>query len=99
LGLKRWLAAAAALALASAAALAWLASGDVIPSVIRDPLYYFVQPGVTLWWLAMAGPFRSAPSSMTGIAFAAVANAALWVGLLWCIRKFVTLLLRKSPRA
>jgi hypothetical protein len=27
----------------------------------------------------LGGPFRSAPSSSAGIAFAAVANAALWL--------------------
>ena len=78
-----WLIVAAVLAIASAAGLALLASGKVIPSVARNPLLDFVQPGVTIWWFVLGGPFRSAPSSPVGIAFAAVTNAALWLLLLW----------------
>lgn len=74
-----WIFTATALAIASAAALALLGSGRVIPSVVRNPLFDFVQPGVTLWWFVLGGPFRSAPSSPAGIAFAAAANAALWL--------------------
>jgi hypothetical protein len=74
-----------ALAIASAAILALLASGEVIPSVVRNPLVDFVQPGVTVWWFVLAGPFRSAPSSISGIAFAAAANATLWLLMLWCV--------------
>lgn len=78
-----WLLAAGVLAIASAAALALLASGEVIPSVVRDPLFTFVQPGVTVWWFVLGGPFRAAPFSATGIVFAAVTNAALWSLVLW----------------
>ena|SRR5437016_10319038 len=74
---------AVALAIASAAALAVLASGSVIPSVVRNPLSDFVQPGVTVWWLVLGGPFRVAPSSLGGIAFTVVANAAFWSVALW----------------
>lgn len=80
---RRWLLAAAVLAIASAAALAWLASLAVIPSVVRNPLVDFVQPGVTVWWFVLGGPFRSAPSSPSGIAFAAAANAAVWLLVSW----------------
>ena len=79
----RWLLAAGILAMASATALAFVASGAVIPSVVRDPLLAFVQPGVTVWWLVLGGPFRSAPSSPTGIAFAAATNTLLYLLLLW----------------
>jgi hypothetical protein len=78
-----WLLAAAVLAIASVAALALLASAEVIPSVIRDPLLGFVHPGTTVWWLVLGGPFRSAPFSPTGIAFAAATNTALWLLVLW----------------
>ena len=81
----RWVIAAAVLAIASAAALALLASGKVIPSVARNPFLDFVQPGVTIWWFVLGGPFRSAPSSPAGIAFAAVTNAALWLLVLWLV--------------
>ena len=78
-----WLLAAAVLAITSVAALAMLASAEVIPSVVRDPLLEFVQPGVTVWWFVLGGPFRSAPSSPAGIAFAAATNTALWLLVLW----------------
>jgi hypothetical protein len=42
-----------------------------------------VQPGVAIWWLVLGGPFRSAPSSLPGIAFAVAANAAFWLLVLW----------------
>jgi hypothetical protein len=78
-----WFLAAVVLAIASGAALTLLASGQVIPSVVRNPVSDFVQPGVTVWWFVLGGPFSYAPSSVTGIAFARVANAALWLLVLW----------------
>ena len=75
-----WLLAAAALTLASAGGL--LGAQTAMPSVFRNPLHDFVQPGVAVWWLVLGGPFRAAPSSLSGIAFAA-ANAALWLLVLW----------------
>lgn len=80
-----WLLAAAVLAIGSAAALALLASAKVIPSVVRNPLSEFVQPGVTVWWFVQGGPFRSAPSAPSGIAFAAATNAALWLLVFWFV--------------
>ena len=78
-----WLLATTLLAIASVAALAFLASAEIIPSVVRDPLLGFVHPGTTVWWLVLGGPFRSSPSSPTGIAFAATTNTALWLLVLW----------------
>jgi hypothetical protein len=76
---------AVALVVASATALTLLSSGGVIPSVVRNPLSDFVQPGITVWWFVLGGPFRVAPSSAGGIAFAAVANAVLWLGAIWIV--------------
>jgi hypothetical protein len=78
-----WLFALGALAIASAASLAVLSSGSILPSVVREPIAAFVQPGVTVWWLLLGGPFRTAPTSATGITFAAGTNATLWVLALW----------------
>ena len=64
----------------SALALAWLASGRMIPSVVRDPLEVFVSPGVKLWWFVLGGPFRTGPTTAGGILFAAVANGGLGLG-------------------
>lgn len=80
-----WLLATTLLAIASVAVLALLASAEVIPSVVRDPLLGFVHPGTTVWWFVLGGPFRSAPSSPTGIAFAATANTALWLLMFWFV--------------
>lgn len=68
-----------ALVIASASALALLGSVTAMPSAFRNPLSRFVEPGVAVWWLALGGPFRSAPASTAGIAVAAAANAALWL--------------------
>jgi hypothetical protein len=95
-----WLLAAAILAMASVAVLASLASGELIPSVVRDPLVAFVQPGVTVWWLVLGGPFRSAPSSPTGIAFAAATNTLLYLLVLWlavAVARLVRRMLSASP--
>jgi len=78
-----WRLAAGILVMASVTALAFVASGALIPSVVRDPLLAFVQPGVTVWWLVLGGPFRSAPSSPTGIAFAAATNTLFYLLVLW----------------
>ena len=84
--MRRWLLLlAAAFFFGSAAILAWLASGDVIASVVRNPLSVFVEPGVTIWWFVLGGPFRTAPASLGGIAFAAAANAAFWLVCLWVL--------------
>jgi len=72
-----------ALAIASAPALALLGSVTAMPSAVRNPLSRFVEPGVVVWWLVLGGPFRSTPASAFGIAFAAAANAALWLLALW----------------
>ena len=74
-----WLFAGVMLAVASAASLTLLSSGMVLPSVVRDSIYAFVQPGVTVWWFFLGGLFQTAPSLPRGIAFAAGANAALLV--------------------
>jgi len=76
---RSWFLAAAVLAIASAAVLTALDSAETIPSVIRNPLSDFVEPGVSVWWFVLGGPFRSAPSSPAGIALAAAANSALWL--------------------
>jgi hypothetical protein len=76
---RSWFLAAAVLAIVSAAALTALDPAETIPSVIRNPLSDFVEPGVTVWWFVLGGPFRAVPSSPTGIVFAAAANAALWL--------------------
>jgi len=85
----------AALVVASAVALALLSSGCVIPSVVRDPLSDFVQPGVTVWWLVLGGPFRVAPSSASGIVFAAVTNAVLWLAAIWFVVALYGLIRRR----
>ena len=78
--------AAPVLAIASAAALALLASTEVIPSVVRNPLSGFAGPGAFVWWLAQGSLFGgAAPSSPTGIAFAAAINGAFWLLVLWFV--------------
>jgi hypothetical protein len=85
-GTRRWwLVAVVVLAIASASALALLGSATVMPSAFRNPLSRFVEPGVAVWWLVLGGPFRSVPSSASGIALAAAANAALWSLVLWFV--------------
>ena len=92
--LRFWLLAAAMLATASAAILALLASGVSIPSLVRNPLSDFVQPGISIWWLVLGGPFRTIPYSAWGIAFAAAANAASWLLALWIAVVFVRVIQR-----
>jgi hypothetical protein len=83
-GTRRWWClSAVVLAITSATALTALGSITVMPSVFRNPLSGFVEPGVAVWWLVLGGPFRSIPASASGIAFAAAANAALWLVALW----------------
>jgi hypothetical protein len=80
---RLWLLVATVLAIASGAVLVLLASRVVIPSFVRGPLSDFVQPGITIWWLTLGGPFRTIPHSAWGIAFAAATNAALWLLVFW----------------
>jgi hypothetical protein len=78
-GALLWALVAVAIAMASVVALISLDPNRDIPSAIRNPLSEFVGPGVAVWWLVVAGPFRSVPSSPGGMAFAAAANTVLWL--------------------
>ena len=82
---RYWLIAAAMLTLASVATLLLLLSAAVIPSVVRNPLADFVQPGIAVWWFALGGPFRSYPGSPLGIVFAGATNAMLWLVAIWLV--------------
>ena len=82
---RRWfILAATVLVIASAAVLALLLPDDVMP-IVGNPFSVFVQPGVTIWWLVLAEPFSYAPASPTGFAFAAAANGAFWLLVLWLV--------------
>jgi hypothetical protein len=89
-----WLMTAVVLFIASVGALSLLASTTVVPSAIRDPLSAFAWPGVTAWWFAFGALFQTVPSSPSGIAFAAIANAALWSLLGFALAE----VLRRLPR-
>ena len=82
---RLWCLSAVVLAIASATALTALGSIAVMPSVFRNPLSRFVEPGVAVWWLVLGGPFRSVPASASGIVFAAAANAVLWLVVSWLV--------------
>ena len=73
--------AAPALAVASLAALVLLVSGETMPSAVSGPFAIFAEPGVSMWWLLLGGLFNHYPTSMSGMAFAAMANAAFWLAL------------------
>jgi len=82
---RRWfILAATVLVIASAAVLALLVPDDVMP-IVGNPFSVFVQPGVTIWWLVLAELFSYAPASPTGFAFAAAANGAFWLLVLWFV--------------
>jgi len=87
------------LLVSSTSSLIVLTSGETIPSSIRDPLFTFVQPGVSVWWLVLAGPFRTNPSSPAGIAVAALANTGGWILALWLIVAIVRRLRRWASAA
>jgi hypothetical protein len=76
-----WAILATVLVLLSVQALTVIASTAPVPFGLRDSLWDFAQPGTTVWWFTFGGPFRTGPSSPAGIAFAAVANSALWLCL------------------
>jgi hypothetical protein len=79
----RWPILALLLVAASAVALRLIAPPMDLPSYLRDPLWTFVQPGTTVWWLTWGGPFRTGPTSAAGLAFTAIANGVLWLMFLW----------------
>lgn len=93
---RRLLFLAGALLFASVSTLALLASSRVMPSIVRAPLSDFVQPGVTVWWFVLGGPFRTGPTSPGGIVFAALANAALWLLCLWVAAGLYVLVRRSA---
>jgi len=95
---RRWAILAAALVVLSAVALTVIASTAAVPSVLRDPLWSFAQPGTTVWWLTLGGPFRTGPSAPAEIAFASIANAASWLVVAWMLRA-ATRWVRRSIRA
>ncbi|MGH7488834.1 MAG: hypothetical protein ACREMY_25015, partial [bacterium] len=83
-------------AAASAGGLLFIGTGEIIPSAVRNPIASFVDPGVSLWWFVLGGPFQSSPRSGGGIAFAAIANAILWLLPLWLLVAVIRRLRRVS---
>jgi hypothetical protein len=81
---------------ASAIALWLIAPPENLQSSLRDPLWRFVQPGTAVWWLAWGGPFRTGPTSASGLVFTAIANGALWLMFLWLAVAIVRILRRIS---
>jgi len=93
---RRWYAIAApVLTVASLAIMAMRESSRMVPSVVRDPLVKFVEPGVAVWWLAFGNLFQGSPSSRTGMAIAALANSAFWSFMLWLLVVAVRFVRRK----
>jgi hypothetical protein len=76
---------------ASAASYAWLLWPDAAPSWLRNPIAGFVEPGTTLWWLTLGGPLQTGPRTLGGIAWAAIANTAVWVAVVALARMIVRL--------
>jgi hypothetical protein len=92
--------AAPVLAVASLAIVVMRESNKMVPSIVRDPLIKFVEPGVAVWWLGLGKLFQASPSSPGGMAFAAIANALFWLLAFWLLLvavKFVRMKLR-PPR-
>jgi len=78
--LKTWrvmLPTAAVLAAVSAVALAALPA-EAVMSIHRTALNTFIQPGVMVWWLLLAGPYQFAPASLAGYAMIVAANTTCW---------------------
>lgn len=99
---RRWYAIAApVLTMASLAIVVMRESNKMIPSVVRDPLSRFVDPGVTVWWLVLGNLFQGSPSSRSGMAFAALANAGFWTFVFWVLVVAVGFVRRKvsKPRS
>lgn len=92
--------AAPVLTVASVAIVVMRESSRMIPSIVRDPLVNFVDPGVTVWWFLLGNIFQSSPSSPAGMAFAALANAAFWLFTFWLLVVFLGFLRQKfhQPR-
>jgi hypothetical protein len=74
---------------ASAASYGWLLRSDAAPSWLRNPIAGFVEPGATAWWLTLGGPFQTGPRTLGGIAWAAIANTAIWVAVVALARLIV----------
>ena len=83
----RWwyITAAPVLTVASLAIVAMRDSNPMVPSIVRDPLVHFVEPGVTVWWFGVGTLFQPSPSALSGMAFTAVANAAIWLLTFWLL--------------
>lgn len=78
--MRRCLFAVALLFAVSFAAYAWLVSSTA-PSWLRNPIAGFVEPGATLWWFALGGPFQAEPRTLDGILCASIGNAAVWIAV------------------
>ena len=81
--------AAPVLTVASAAIVFMRESSHMIPSIVRDPLVHFVDPGVAVWWFLFGNIFQSSPYSRGGMAFAALANAGFWLFAFWLLVVFL----------
>jgi|SRR5579864_4802229 hypothetical protein len=80
-GMRRFLLAVALLFAVSFAAYAWLLVSGTAPSWLRNPIAGFVEPGATLWWFALGGPFRAEPRTLGGLLCASIGNTAVWIAV------------------
>lgn len=92
-----WVVLAAVVAMVSAVAVwARLAQYPMwLPRPLPAVLEWFVEPGVLVWWLTIAGLFEGYPSSLAGHAVVVVGNTMLWMTLaavgVWLVRRIARL--------
>jgi len=79
---KRSALAALVLVIATTVALAVLPANEIM-ALRRTALNVFVQPGVIVWWLVMAGPNQFSPTTYAGYEAIVVANTGCWLQAMW----------------
>lgn len=49
-----------------------------LPPFVQPVLDAYLEPGVSIWWFTLAGPFRHFPTDMTGYVVTVVGTVAFW---------------------
>lgn len=84
-----WALAWCACLIISAAAVMDRANGypEFVPHALRKALAFFLEPGLTVWWMTVGGLFEGFPSNGLGYAVAIISNAIIWLGVFMLARK------------
>ena len=70
-----------------------------VPSFVAAGLDWFVEPGLTVWWITLGGLFEGYPSTRAGYAATLVGNVTFWLAISVLVGRVWRLVSGRHPGA